>query len=518
MNVTEIINKIKEVALSQKTVNSVFDGDVYENWNSGEIQFGSVNVGIQTVLNEQQITTFSIVLYYGDRLLQDKSNVNDIWTDGCNTLQSIINILNSFDMVNIEEPIEFTLFEQKFMDYLAGAYCNVDIVTDSVLGTCEMDEYTYIDERFIEGYESGYTDAIEARPLTSIAISKNGSYIAAKGGYSGITVDVQAPNYVTFTAQANSTIGLVKLSTNQQLWYSTDGDNWSAMTTGTTVSLVNSGDSVYVRGVLSNNNSSSNYTNFRMTGKIAASGNINYIWNYENPDAALKEYCGYRLFNGCTSLVIAPELPAMVLSRECYGSMFRGCTSLTTAPQLPAMTLAFQCYSSMFNGCTSLTQAPQLPATSINSECYAHMFNGCTSLTTAPELPAKTAMSTCYKNMFTNCTALTEAPILPATLMGQQAYEGMFMGCTNLTTVPYIAMPEIAWIGCANMFENCRSLNYVKCAATSFKDSATREWFRLVPAGGTFVRDYNATWSTGINGIPEGWTVLVDNVPESALS
>ena len=34
----------------------------------------------------------------------------------------------------------------------------------------------------------------------------------------------------------------------------------------------------------------------------------------------------------------------------------------------------------MFQGCTSLTQAPELPATTLASYCYYSMFSGCTSL------------------------------------------------------------------------------------------------------------------------------------------
>ena len=34
----------------------------------------------------------------------------------------------------------------------------------------------------------------------------------------------------------------------------------------------------------------------------------------------------------------------------------------------------------MFNGCTSLTTAPELPATTLVTNCYAAMFNDCSSL------------------------------------------------------------------------------------------------------------------------------------------
>ena len=86
------------------------------------------------------------------------------------------------------------------------------------------------------------------------------------------------------------------------------------------------------------------------------------------------------MFNGCTSLTTAPELPATALAFACYNSMFLDCTSLMVAPELPATTLAESCYFEMFYGCTSLTTAPELPATALADYCYHYMFNGCTNL------------------------------------------------------------------------------------------------------------------------------------------
>jgi hypothetical protein len=77
-----------------------------------------------------------------------------------------------------------------------------------------------------------------------------------------------------------------------------------------------------------------------MTGKIAASGNCNAIWNYQDLNAPLKAYCGYYMFGGCASLTSSPELPATMLAEGCYFSMFPGCTSLTITPELPATELA----------------------------------------------------------------------------------------------------------------------------------------------------------------------------------
>lgn len=142
MNAVELINKIKSIALTQKPCKSFFSGDVYDNWNSAEVAFGSIDVGISNITNLDNRSTYTLIIYYGDRLLQDKSNSNELITDGVNTIQSVLNILNTIDFINVQEPVIYTPFEQQFMDYLAGVYCQVDIVTDSAIGECAVDEYT----------------------------------------------------------------------------------------------------------------------------------------------------------------------------------------------------------------------------------------------------------------------------------------------------------------------------------------------------------------------------------------
>ena len=319
-------------------------------------------------------------------------------------------------------------------------------------------------------------------------------------------------NYITFTAKANSSsVGLTALSSGQTLEYSTDGNTWSNMTTGTTITLNNSGDSVYVRGILSAVQWFYGYTNFTTSGNLKLSGNINYLWNKDNPDAELKQFCGYGLFSGCTALsdVSELELPATTLVYNCYASMFNGCTSLTAAPVLPATTLASHCYFGMFTGCVSLTTAPVLPATTLASNCYMYMFNGCTSLTAAPALPATTLASECYRNMFWNCSSLTTAPALPATALTNYCYAYMFQGCTSLTSSPELPATTLVTECYRSMFYGCSNLNYIKCLATDISASnCTYSWVNNVSGIGTFVKASSmSSWATGINGIPSGWTV-----------
>ena len=288
-----------------------------------------------------------------------------------------------------------------------------------------------------------------------------------EGSYVWKKYEYISESYLRFIGNEDFTLKTLNTSKNWDgtLEYSTDATTWSTWN-GTEVS--SSGNNLYLRGTGNTkiSGSTQNYA-FVFTGadtlRVACEGNIENLLDYEtvttggNPTMA--NYCYSNMFNGCTSLTTAPQLPATTLKNYCYSNMFKGCTRLTTAPELPATTLMSSCYSGMFYGCTSLTTAPQLPATTLADYGYNSMFYGCTSLTTAPELPATILPYYGYSNMFSGCISLTAAPELPATTLDENCYSNMFNGCTNLTTVPSILPATTLKNSCySNMFNGCTSL------------------------------------------------------------
>ena len=247
---------------------------------------------------------------------------------------------------------------------------------------------------------------------------------------------------------------------------------------------------------------------FRGYNSVKTCGIVN-AKNLSLPATTLASNCYLGMFGGCTNLVTAPTLPATTLASGCYAYMFDGCTSLVTAPELPAETLANYCYSCMFLSCTSLTTAPNLPATTLAEYCYDSMFEGCTSLTTAPELPATTLAEYCYLGMFNGCTKLKTAPELPATKLADGCYYDMFRGCTSLTTAPVLPATTLTLSCYSHMFYGCKNLNYIKCLATDKSAiECTNSWVSSVASSGTFVKNSAASWTTGDDGIPTGWTVI----------
>lgn len=168
----------------------------------------------------------------------------------------------------------------------------------------------------------------------------------------------------------NSSIGLVLKSSNQYIEYSIDKSEWHELTPATTPIILNERDCLYVRGILSGNNSSTDYTKFSITGDVDVKGNIQALLDYNNPDSVAIPYTAacLSLFRNCHGLKNAGELllPATTLSTNCYNSMFADCWYIETVPELPALILPAQCYRYMFLRCYPISRIKCL-ATNISA-------------------------------------------------------------------------------------------------------------------------------------------------------
>ena len=204
----------------------------------------------------------------------------------------------------------------------------------------------------------------------------------------GWTIDGNT-NYIKVTALADTTMRVARRAENQtELSYSADrGLHWNELNEGNTV-LINSGSTIYMRGIKGEREYNGDYTNIRFNngGSVKLSGKINNMWSYDNPKAPLKAYCGESLFRGAvgegvTGEIDARELtfPSDTLSEGCYFDMFLY-SHLTKAPrELPAMNLAKYCYAWMF-AYTEITKGPVLPASEMAERCYENMFDSANEL------------------------------------------------------------------------------------------------------------------------------------------
>lgn len=412
------------------------------------------------------------------------------------------------------------------------------------------------------GYDSGYTDGHDSGYTDGYAEGYDSGYTSGytdgyesgytDGGAGVLCYEDYYEKFLTFEIISAGTINFKTTSANftRTIEYSKDmGATWSSITStveGVQIP-VEAGDTVKFKGgnyyPAGMGRNTSVYTTFSGTTAVFnAYGNVNSIvYNppaedgyimplYQDnavfcglfkgvpglisaeylilPATFASKWCHYEMFMDCTGLEIPPRLPAQVLADYCYQKMFYNCTSLTYAPTLNAINLAVSCYSSMFEGCTSLVQYPELPATTLYRDCYSAMFKNCSNIVTGGGIKATTLAEWCFYQMFYGCSKLRSDVGFYATEFPANSCAQMYYGCSSLTRA--IIYCEVLTNGCFDeMFRNCSNLNTIWCTATDISaTNCTRNWVRGVSSSGTFKKDANMTsWTTGVNGIPSGWSV-----------
>ena len=428
----------------------------------------------------------------------------------------------TFDVVNESKTSNYYKFNVNFKSVENGEYTYFINDTDSgLIRIGNVDEAvstsTYIDGIEVVQYYPQDVKEIDysKEPLTFKILSYGTiNWTASNTGITKtIEYKVNGGKWTSITSNTGETAPTINVAEGDKIQfrgdnaqYATDTSNYNSFSGSTALFKAEGNIMSLIYGDDFKNKLTIN--NYAFAGLFTRCVNLVSTENLILPATTLAEWCYYRMFQNCESLVTVPVLPSTTLASYCYSYMFYGCKSLTTAPILPATTLATQCYSGMFGGCTSLTTAPSLPATTLAQSCYQSMFYRCTSLTTAPELPVTDLVNSCYKQMFQGCTSLTTVPELPATTLAIYCYYGMFRDCTSLTTAPELPANRLENSCYKQMFKGCISLNYIKCLATDISASdCTFVWVTDVAETGTFVKKQGITWAEGISGIPTGWTI-----------
>lgn len=282
-------------------------------------------------------------------------------------------------------------------------------------------------------------------------------------------------DYMYFeAAEANSTVSLTStLTTAPDLEYSTDGVTWQewqhTTADGThtfdTLTLTAVGDRVYLRGDNPNGLSdvpNEQVSNFQMTGKINAGGNIMSLLD-KTMELTVVPAAGFAMLfadmtygqNPNTALLTPPDMSMITLIGD-YGCsiMYYNCTSLTSAADMTSLTSAAAggCQG-MYYYCTSLTFAASMPQlTTIDEEGSLNMYAGCISLTSAADMPSLTSIGEDgFLNMYAACifamssdgtTFNFDFPTPPITTTGE-------------TPITYATAYDVAnWMGNTNGFTN----------------------------------------------------------------
>ena len=251
--------------------------------------------------------------------------------------------------------------------------------------------------------------------------------------------------YVTFTAEKAQKF-MMKTNGNYNisgLEYSVNFGDWTTVEANKEVTFGGTNGDLRLRGTNTDGTASAldKYSTITFTDSnvpVACTGDIRTLLDWDNYTTVNTENAMFiNLFENCSVLTSAPELPATSLAYNCYYCMFSGCTNLKSAPKLPAKTSRMYCYVGMFSGCTNLKSA-ELSIEFLDRDCCNSMFKNCTNLSSVTMLaPSKaiTLSGLSYLDYWLN-NAGTDQSVQNRTLKVQDkaAYEALKANASYLPT------------------------------------------------------------------------------------
>ena len=138
MNLKVLLKEIGEMGKQQKLINYSAAGTSLDQINGMEVEWHPMlftcPAGTHTVW--ENVTRYSLTLYYIDRLLTDYSNDIDIYSSAVEGLKNLINGIKQIPgVVEVEDGYTIRNFAntEKMNDSLGGAYATlyITVVNDS---------------------------------------------------------------------------------------------------------------------------------------------------------------------------------------------------------------------------------------------------------------------------------------------------------------------------------------------------------------------------------------------------
>ena len=136
MNYKRLIENLQYIAGNHKLVNSCEEGDNVYKVNHMDIVYPLVFITPQPHILNTPLAQYNFVIYYIDRLLDDKSNRVDIHNSAIKAINDIIFEVDELEVTESLKPINITVFSEKFADECAGGFIEISIETENDNSDC----------------------------------------------------------------------------------------------------------------------------------------------------------------------------------------------------------------------------------------------------------------------------------------------------------------------------------------------------------------------------------------------
>lgn len=130
MNLYELTQIIKHIALKQPNVRTAKEGSVYDIMNANPaVEYDAVVITQGTHTQDEQFNHFSFNLFYVSRLVDNMENNRlQAQSIGVEVLSNIVQFLNDVYDIENDGDLTFNTFTEKFADECAGCYAKITFV------------------------------------------------------------------------------------------------------------------------------------------------------------------------------------------------------------------------------------------------------------------------------------------------------------------------------------------------------------------------------------------------------
>ena len=130
MNLTSIIETIKQYLKVDQRVASTTIDDVYESWNrtNSSKQYMSAVVDFVTSSYNADYVDYNFIIYVGSVINEQQTNIYPLFSVADSIIQQLLHKIDvDANELNLVIPNIITPFRQKFEDVIAGCYCQFTI-------------------------------------------------------------------------------------------------------------------------------------------------------------------------------------------------------------------------------------------------------------------------------------------------------------------------------------------------------------------------------------------------------
>lgn len=130
MNLTSILETIKQYLKVDQRVASTTIDDVYETWNrtNSSKQYMSAVVDFVTSSYNADYVDYNFIIYVGSVINEQQTNIYPLFSVADSVIQQLLHKIDvDTNELNLVIPNIITPFRQKFEDVIAGCYCQFTI-------------------------------------------------------------------------------------------------------------------------------------------------------------------------------------------------------------------------------------------------------------------------------------------------------------------------------------------------------------------------------------------------------